>query len=1332
MESGGAQGSAAASVPPILGTSVRADHRDPMRKLIYALNDPQDEYWNDFDHFFITLTTSDIQTSVHGWPRRVDSQAVDLLCLLANTITNPSCTESMSERAWTLFYALPKSLLASRSTKIKLSHDDVSTRLTLLYDGDWAALQLKIMELRSTSNSTAPAPSENPERALRQSLAKSAMSQVHMGHLSRAMARLQSHGVHIPNEGTLEQASLKFPDEIYPTPFDERITTRQKAAEARAHGLFRTTILADGTRDEGPIDPTLLGEKITKGDSTKSPGVSGLRLNFLTPLIRHNQSDKAAVFVRTHAAGRLPGSVAEHVLRSALLVPLKKSSQQNADVRPVVLQEVLHNLAGQMMLKHYEKKIADLMDEHQFAVGRPGGADQLAIIMSTLDSYQRKHWDSDEVEQLIALKIDFANAFNMISRRFLFRGLIKYGFEGLIPMVEQKYGDATTIRLVGSEGTIRCVEGTQQGDALAMFLFTLVKMETHRLWQVQLKRRSIKRGIDFGFADDDTVVGQPKTIFEAFQALVQALQPSDSTWSEPRSTRAQPDPPRPARTGLKLQIHKCTVSILGDPCDPARPPRQETLKYTSLFVEKEVQQTSGLEILGIPIGTPEFVQDRMTAILQEKVLDRLAAIDDLTDDAAVFALLQGVVDKTMNYWARNVPPELLLPAARAKDDAILNFFMRRFNVDEEQKETTNQFLFTRFDLGGFGCISTEVVSPFAIVGNIAANIAILQHCARKHQWPTFIHRALDFNQDTAYWNSVRTSWSIARKVFDDGALDAQDLEHAHKLPPDLLKVLGCRPATGRRQVPSDASESGSGPSTSVRTISRSRDTRLHWPFRSRERPVTRSTTRHRHNATAQTAAVSGMQNEAVAAQPSTSSAIEQSFISLEDCATNAYGEIQKVITQRDNLSKLRARLQLTADAPQQEIARKATLVQLVGRHNNPFAAPPSTTRWTGLSGKMSDAIHVWMGLPIPAFTHMAGFYMQCACGWTVSSEANICESSSQSQRAFATRQHVLGCSKFGRSFLHDKITEFFAKEFRRAHGHGVQTEKVLPLPPNRHIVQSQGGRIHHPPKADLVVDDVPISSSSASRDPHVAQLIVDFKTFEPAARHHINSMQRQDQRLIPQQELPTTVAYKTEGTKRYHEDEHYGDTIPLNALLYVPVLSSLGSHDKDTDELVHIIAQTQLAHNRALDPDVQLDRDAQGLLEYRIKQSLAVTKIVAYVQQERYRQHRMANHSHCFYRRTGHHHRRQLVLPDPIAINRQSARLRAYGVDLRTSVMGRRPVRRLPPPTAAAAGADVAAGAVVSHAAETNTRHEADEADEADEQQEAETFLHNLAFSDEE
>ena len=183
----------------------------------------------------------------------------------------------------------------------------------------------------------------------------------------------------------------------------------------------------------------------------------------------------------------------------------------------------------------------------------------------------------------------------------------------------------------------------------------------------------------------------------------------------------------------------------------------------------------------------------------------------------------------------------------------------------------------------------------------------------------------------------------------------------------------------------------------------------------------------------------------------------------------------------------------------------------------------------------------------------------------------------------------------------------------------------------------------------------------------------------------------------------------------------------MNSKLLVPVLSSLGSHDQDTDELIHIIAQTQLAHNRALDPDVQLDRDAPGLLEYRIKQCLAVAKIIAYVQQERYRQHRMVNHSYCFYRRAGHHQRRQVVLPDPIDINRQSARLRAYGVDLRTSVTGRRPpARRLPPP-AACGGAGVAAGAEASRADETTTRLEADHDNG---QQEAETFLHNLALSD--
>ena len=39
---------------------------------------------------------------------------------------------------------------------------------------------------------------------------------------------------------------------------------------------------------------------------------------------------------------------------------------------------------------------------------------------------------------------------------------------------------------------------------------------------------------------------------------------------------------------------------------------------------------------------------------------------------------------------------------------------------------------------------------------------------------------------------------------------------------------------------------------------------------------------------------------------------------------------------------------------------------------------PSSTRWSGLAEKMSDAVHVWMGLPIPAFDHMAGYNVQCA------------------------------------------------------------------------------------------------------------------------------------------------------------------------------------------------------------------------------------------------------------------------------------------------------------------------------------------------------------------
>jgi len=55
--SGGAQGSAAASVPPIPGTSVRAAHLDAMSLLTRALNDPNDDYWIGFDQCSITQTS---------------------------------------------------------------------------------------------------------------------------------------------------------------------------------------------------------------------------------------------------------------------------------------------------------------------------------------------------------------------------------------------------------------------------------------------------------------------------------------------------------------------------------------------------------------------------------------------------------------------------------------------------------------------------------------------------------------------------------------------------------------------------------------------------------------------------------------------------------------------------------------------------------------------------------------------------------------------------------------------------------------------------------------------------------------------------------------------------------------------------------------------------------------------------------------------------------------------------------------------------------------------------------------------------------------------------
>jgi len=94
----------------------------------------------------------------------------------------------------------------------------------------------------------------------RRSLATSAMSHVHTGQLSRAMARLQSHGVHISNDETAAQASQKFSDEIHTMPSAERSTIHEKAYVSHDE-VWQTTFRVSSNEDSCDLRMAMTNER---------------------------------------------------------------------------------------------------------------------------------------------------------------------------------------------------------------------------------------------------------------------------------------------------------------------------------------------------------------------------------------------------------------------------------------------------------------------------------------------------------------------------------------------------------------------------------------------------------------------------------------------------------------------------------------------------------------------------------------------------------------------------------------------------------------------------------------------------------------------------------------------------------------------------------------------------------------------------------------------------------------------------------------------------------------------------------------------------------------
>ena len=234
------------------------------------------------------------------------------------------------------------------------------------------------------------------------------------------------------------------------------------------------------------------------------------------------------------------------------------------------------------------------------------------------------------------LSIDGVGAYDTISRQSMLQGLL-HTVNSCLPFVRLWYAQPSEYVWHDGHGQPQILtqaEGGEQGDPLMPALFSLGQHAA--LTAVQ---RSLQPGETlYAYLDGVLSVSVPSTT--CLLTTSTDTQPSASTVARPGSGTIRPRALRP---------HQLPARNLGR--QPRPPPEQQ-----------------GLTVLGVPLGSPEFVQHQLNQTLaaHPPLLQQLPHINDLQ---AAWLLLLYTASPRSNYLLRLLPPHVTETYAQEHDAA---------------------------------------------------------------------------------------------------------------------------------------------------------------------------------------------------------------------------------------------------------------------------------------------------------------------------------------------------------------------------------------------------------------------------------------------------------------------------------------------------------------------------------------------------------------------------------------------------------------------------------------------------------------------------------------
>ena len=533
---------------------------------------------------------------------------------------------SRSAGSWMLLLLTPRLLLTPTRSKGAEGRQELTRRLERFLAGDWVAL----LEETTRNDGAQPRPgrtnhSDDADDSRARKL-EAACKCVRLNEVSRARQLLTITGLAPGNETTRQQ--LTDPAKRPPT------LTRLIPAE----------MLSDVPPSAFQLDLDKLKETLSTARKGRAADLFGTRLEHLRVLLDSGHWDAFAAMAKAFTNADVPPSVLE-LMRQGRMTALKK---RDGRARGIVTGCAFRRLVSKAVAKQCAGLFRDATAPFQFALQTRAGLDAVALSI-------RAMCDADP--DLVVLSLDGIGAFDHVRRAAFLQELRDQAhLRGLLPMVRALYTTPSTYLWADDAGTTHSVqqgEGGEQGDPLMPALYALGQ---HRAL-VQANEQLQADELLLAYLDDLYVLCHRSRAAEVFRVVSGCVA---------------------EHAGVQAHLGKLRAWCSGG---GEAPPDLAALG-SEVWTANLPPAQNGLMVLGVPVGTPEFIAACGSERLdEERIL--LEQLPELPDTQCAWLLLALSAVPRANHLLRTTPPSLVESYAQQHDEALWTTLNRILGTEAE-------------------------------------------------------------------------------------------------------------------------------------------------------------------------------------------------------------------------------------------------------------------------------------------------------------------------------------------------------------------------------------------------------------------------------------------------------------------------------------------------------------------------------------------------------------------------------------------------------------------------------------------------------------------------